>query len=79
MCSLEIPGSLGEQPSAVYKAIVLSLANYVLCVLSELELFTVYLTYRLTPLTCRESITLSFSCSLVAKVLSEGFVTLDPN
>ena len=44
MCTLEIPGSLGEQPSAVYKAIVLSLVNDVLCALSELKLFTVYLT-----------------------------------
>ena len=70
ICTLELPGGLGEQPSAVYKAIVLSLVNYALCVLSELKLFTVYLTYRSTPLTSRESITLSFSGCLVAKVVS---------
>ena len=79
MCSLEIPGSLGEQPSAVCNATVLYLVIYVLYVLSELKLFTVYLTYKSTPLTSRESITLSFSCCLVAKVVSEFFVTLNPN
>ena len=62
MCSLEIPGSLGEQPSAAYNATVFSLVNYVLCVLSELKLFTVYLTYRWTALSPKESITLLFNC-----------------
>ena len=67
MCSLEIPGSLGEQPLAVYNDTVLSLVNYVLCVLSELKLFTVYLTYKSTPLSPKESITL-FNCCLVPKL-----------
>ena len=79
MCTPEIPGSLGEPPLGVYNATVLSLVNDVLCVLSELKLFTVYLTYRSTPLSPREPITLSFSCCLVAKVASEFFVTLNPN
>ena len=73
ICTLELPDGLGEQPLAVYKAIVLSLVNYALCVLSELKLFTVYLTYRSTPFTSRESITLSFSCCLVANIVSEFF------
>ena len=68
MCSLEIPGSLGEQHLAVYNATVLSLVNYVLCVLSELKLFTVYLTFRPTPLSSKESITLLFNCCLVPKL-----------
>ena len=68
MCSLEIPGSLGEQPSAVCNDTVLSLVNYVLCVLSELKLFTVYLTYRSTPLSPKESITLLFNCCLDPKL-----------
>ena len=68
MCSLEISGSLGEQPSALYNATVLSLVNYVLCVLSELKLFTVYLTYRLTPLSPKEPITLLFNCCLIPKL-----------
>ena len=68
ICTLEIPGSLGEQPSAGYKAMVLSLVNYALCMLSELKLFTVYLTFRPTPLSSKESITLLFNCCLVLKL-----------
>ena len=68
MCSLEIPGSLGAQSLVVYNATVLSLVNYVLCVLSELKLFTVYLTYRLTPLSPKEPITLLFNCCLIPKL-----------
>ena len=68
MCSLEIPGSLGEQPSAVYNATVLYLVIYVLYVLSELKLFTVYLTYKSTPLSPKESITLLFNCCLIPKL-----------
>ena len=68
MCSLEIPGSLGEQPLAICNATVISLVICVLCVLSEVKLFTVYLTYRSTPLSPKESITLLFNCCLVPKL-----------